>query len=47
MSVINNMLKNIDQRQTAQRNQQSGGVDIPPVRDYHDVLFKVLSVFFA
>ncbi|MEI8641564.1 hypothetical protein P4S68_12570 [Pseudoalteromonas sp. Hal099] len=29
MSVINNMLKNIDQRQTAQRNQQSGGVDIP------------------
>ncbi|BED87884.1 hypothetical protein PspMM1_03520 [Pseudoalteromonas sp. MM1] len=47
MSVINNMLKNIDQRQTAQRNQQSGGVDIPPVRDYHDVLFKVLSVLLA
>ncbi|MDC9564495.1 MULTISPECIES: hypothetical protein [unclassified Pseudoalteromonas] len=47
MSVINNMLKNIDQRQTAQRNQQSGGVAIPPVRDYHDVLFKVLSVLLA
>jgi len=47
MSVINNMLKNIDQRQTAQRHQQSGGVDIPPVRDNHDVLFKVLSVLLA
>ena len=47
MSVINNMLKNIDQRQNAQRKQQSAGVAIPPVRDYHDVLFKVLSVLLA
>lgn len=47
MSVINNMLKNIDQRQNAQRNQQSAGVAIRPVRDYHDVLFKVLSVLLA
>ncbi|TMO80148.1 agglutinin biogenesis protein MshN [Pseudoalteromonas sp. S3776] len=47
MSVINNMLKNIDQRQNAQRKQQSAGVAITPVRDYHDVLFKVLSVLLA
>lgn len=47
MSVINNMLKNIDQRQNAQRKQQIAGVAIPPVRDYHDVLFKVLSVLLA
>ena len=47
MSVINNMLKNIEQRQNAQSNQQSGEVDIPPVRDYHDVLLKALSVLLA
>lgn len=47
MSVINSMLKNIDQRQTTHTNEQAASVAISPVRDYQSVLFKVLSVLLA
>lgn len=47
MSVINTMLKNIDQRQTTHTNEQAASVAISPVRDYQSVLFKVLSVLLA
>lgn len=47
MSVINTMLKNIDQRQTTHMNDQAASVAISPVRDYQSVLFKILSVLLA
>ncbi|XQF91000.1 hypothetical protein ACOBV8_06655 [Pseudoalteromonas espejiana] len=47
MSVINTMLKNIDQRQTTHTNEQAASVAISPVRDYQSLLFKILSVLLA
>jgi len=43
MSVINNMLKNIEQRETKQLNIENG-ITVKPVYDIRNIAFKVIVV---